>query len=161
MYLQKTAYFTNNVSKINKKELRNVRIISIYAFLSGFVYFEPSFAEIFFILTVPLLLFSIKFDYKTTIFTTILLISVTTSFLRGNSIGWFNLNYSIRYTVIDFYLILLFLVFISVIKQIKNKNSLINSLMRWWILSAFINIFTYFFAIVTVVTNLRRTSIIN
>lgn len=159
--LQKAVITTKNISEINKKELRKIRIISIYAFLSGFVFFEPSFAEIFFILTVPLLLFSIKFDYKTTIFTTILLISVTTSFLRGNSIGWFNLNYSIRYTVIDFYLILLFLVFISVIKQIKNKNSLINSLMRWWTLSAFINIFACFFAIVTGVTNLGGASVIS
>ena len=125
MYLQKAVIKTKNISEINKKELRKIRIISIYTFLSGFVFFEPSFAEIFFILTVPLLLFSIKFDYKTTILTTILFISITTSFLRGNSIGWFNLNYSIRYTVIDFYLILLFLVFISVIKEIIKKIYLI------------------------------------
>jgi len=161
LYLQKAVIKTKNISEINKKELRKIRIISIYAFLSGFVFFEPSFAEIFFILTVPLLLFSIKFDYKATIFTTILFISVTTSFLRGNSIGWFNLNYSIRYTVIDFYLILLFLVFISVIKQIKNKNSLIDLLMRWWTLSAFINIFTCFFAIVTGVANLGGVSVVS
>jgi len=161
LYLQKAAITTKNISEINKKELRKIRIISIYAFLSGFVFFEPSFAEIFFILTVPLLLFSIKFDYKTTILTTILFISITTSFLRGNSIGWFSLDYSIRYAVIDFYLILLFLVLTSVIKQIKNKNSLIDLLMRWWTLAAFINIFTCFFAIVTGVANLGGVSIVS
>ena len=161
MYLQKKAYFTNNISTINKKELRNVRIISIYAFLSGFVYFEPSLSEFFFVLSFPFLLLSIKYDFKTIIFSTILIISLIASFFNGNLIGWFDLNYSIRYTVIDFYLILLFLVFISVIKQIKNKNSLINSLMRWWTLSAFINIFACFFAIVTGVTNLGGASVIN
>jgi len=161
LYLQKAVITTKNISEINKKELRKIRTISVYTFLSGFVFFEPSFAEIFFILTVPLLLFSIEFDYKATIFTTILFISITTSFLRGNSIGWFNLNYSIRYMVIDFYLILLFLVFISVITQIKDKSFLIDLLMRWWTLSAFINIFTCFFAIATGVTNLGGVSIVS
>ncbi len=164
LYLQKAVITTKNISEINKKEIRKIRkirTISVYAFLSGFVFFEPSFAEIFFILTVPFLLFSIKFDYKATTFTTILFISTTTSFLRGDSIGWFNLNYSIRYTVTDFYLILLFLVFISVIRQIKEKNFLIDSLMRWWTLSAFINIFTCFFAIVTGVTNFGGVSIVS
>jgi len=161
LYLQKAVITTKNISEINKKELRKIRTISVYAFLSGFVFFEPSFADIFFILTVPLLLFSIKFDCKTTIFTTILFISVTISFLKGNSIRWFNLNYSIRYTVTDFYLILLFLVFVSVITQIKDKNFLIDSLMRWWTLSAFINIFTCFFAIATGVTNLGGVSIVS
>ncbi len=148
MYLQKKAYFTNNISEINKKELRNVRIISIYAFLSGFVYFEPSLSEFFFVLSFPFLLLSIKYDFKTIIFSTILIISLIASFFNGNLIGWFNLSYSIRYTVIDFYLILLFLIFVSVIKKIVDKFFLIESIMKWWTIASLINIFMCFFAIV-------------
>lgn len=156
MYLQRIFVDT----KSSREETKQI-IISIYAFLSGFVFFEPSFAEIFFISTVPFLLFSIKFDYKTIIFGIILLLSLTVSLLVGNLVGWFNLSYSIRYTVTDFYLILLFLVFISVINQIENKDSLMNSLMKYWTISAFINIFSCFFATATGVTNFGGVNVIS
>jgi len=156
LYLQRSFVDT----KSSKEETKQI-IISVYAFLSGFVFFEPSFAEIFFISTVPFLLFSIKFDYKTIIFGIILLLSLTVSLLVGNLVGWFNLSYSIRYTVTDFYLILLFLVFISVINQIENKDSLMNSLMKYWTISAFINIFSCFFATATGVTNFGGVNVIS
>jgi len=38
LYLQKAVIKTKNISETNKKELRKIRIISIYAFLSGFVF---------------------------------------------------------------------------------------------------------------------------
>ena len=156
MYLQRSFVDT----KSSKEETKQI-IISVYAFLSGFVFFEPSFAEIFFISTVPFLLFSIKFDYKTIIFGIILLLSLTASFLVGNFLGWSSLSYSIRYTIIDFYLVLLFLVFISVINQIENKDSLMNSLMKYWTISAFINIFSCFFATATGVTNFGGVNVIS
>lgn len=161
MYLQKAIITTKNISEINKKELRNVRIISIYAFLSGFVYFEPSLSEFFFVLSFPFLLLSIKYDFKTIIFSTILIISLIASFFNGNLIGWFDLSYSIRYTVIDFYLILLFLIFVSVTKKIVDNFFLIESIMKWWTIASLINIFMCFFAIVTGIKNFGGAEIIS
>jgi hypothetical protein len=161
LFIQQNTVQNIERSKIKKSELTKVRVVSIYVFLSGFVYFEPSFAEIFFVLTIPFLLLSTKFDKRITLITMILFISEALSLFRGNLLGWFDLQYILRYTLIDFYLILLFLIFGSVIKQIKNQELLIYLSMKWWTIAAFINIFACFFAIVTVVTNLRRTSIIN
>lgn len=161
MYLQKAVITTKNISEINKKELRKIRIISIYAFLSGFVYFEPSLSEFFFVLSFPFLLLSIKYDFKTIIFSTILIISLIASFFNGNLIGWFDLSYSIRYTVIDFYLILLFLIFVSVTKKIVDNFFLIESIMKWWTIASLINIFMCFFAIVTGIKNFGGAEIIS
>jgi len=140
LYIQQTTIQNIERSEIKKSELRKVRVVSIYVFLSGFVYFEPSFAEIFFVLTIPFLLLSIRFDQRITFVTMILFISESVSLFRGNLFGWLDLQYIFRYTLIDFYLILLFLIFGSVVKQIKNQELLITSAMKLWTVAAFINI---------------------
>lgn len=161
MYAQQTAVQNIETSKIIKSEFRRIRLISIYIFLSGFVYFEPSFAEIFFVLTIPFLLLSIKFDKRITFITMILFISESVSLFRGNLLGWFDLQYILRYTLIDFYLILLFLIFGSVIKQIKNQEFLIYSTMKLWTFAAIINILGCFIAIFTGQTHFFGAKLIN
>ena len=160
MYAQQTTIQNIERSEIKKSELRKVRVVSIYVFLSGFVYFEPSFAEIFFVLTIPFLLLSIRFDKRITFITMILFISESVSLFRGNLLGWFDLQYILRYTLIDFYLILLFLIFGSVIKQIKNQEFLIYSTMKLWTFAAIINILGCFIAILTGRTNFLGTDIL-
>ncbi len=185
MYIQQAFAYYIEASKISKSEFRRIRLVSIYVFLTGFVYFEPSFAEIFFVLTILFLLLSIKlykriilkfekrislkfekrislkFNKRIAFTTIILIISEIVSLFRGNLFGYLDLQSILRFTLIDFYLILLFLIFGSVIKQIKNQELLIHSAMKWWSIAAFINILGCFMAILIGQTDFLGVNLIS
>ena len=132
-----------------KKQLRicDVTIVSFYAFLSGFVYIEPSPAELFFIFTLPFMFR--KLVIKDASLAVFLILSLSTILPSVHSYlvhGWINL----RFIIIDFYLYTVFLIYSSIINDRKKEYEfVVNEIMTFWTFGVLLNILLYIFCIIT------------
>ncbi len=117
-----------------------ILFLSFYAFLSGFVFIEPSPAEILFVIFVALLLIRLKFNLHFMLETLIILFfPLFTSTLSGLfQDGFIN----VRFIVIDLYLFGFYFILVSAIMTERlNSIELIKTVMKYWTLAALINIF--------------------
>lgn len=111
-----------------------------YVFLSGFVFVEPSPAEIWFLLSVPFILMRFRTNFQ-------LLISFGMIFipmLLSASVGYLALGYyNLRFVAIDLYLMFLFLFFASSLNSLKSRitpEDLLKILMGGWTIAGLVNV---------------------
>jgi hypothetical protein len=133
--------------------------IILYTFLSGFVFIEPSPAEIVFVLFAPVLLIGFSTTWRIVLSFFFLFIPMIVSTYFGLIQGFFNP----RFFIIDGYLFLLFFVLSSLGHRVKNiidKGHLLDSLMKAWTLSGAINIFAGLFAYSTGKTSILGTKML-
>lgn len=131
-----------------------------YVFLSGFVFVEPSPAEIWFLLFLPLLLRHFVTSWSVTLSLFLLLLPLSLSAFAGALLGLFNL----RFLIIDLYLFAFFFVLVSYIKTLSkqsiNAQATIERLMRYWALAGAINLFFGFYALASGRTMILGTNVI-
>jgi len=137
-----------------KVDLSKYRLLSIfltgYAFLSGFVFVEPSPAEWFFLIFVPFLL--IDFSTTKTVLCMFFCLSLplVISMYTGLSLyGYLDA----RFVTIDFYLFFFFMITASCVSTARlgpeQRSQLIDKIMTGWTYGAVINILTGLLAYVT------------
>ncbi|WP_145997379.1 O-antigen ligase family protein [Thermotoga sp. SG1] len=138
-----------SIRKVNTFDMFSAKVyfmfIILYTFLSGFVFIEPSPAEIVFALFAPILLIGFSTTWRTVSMFFLLFIPMLVSTYFGLIQGFFNP----RFFIIDIYLFLFFFVLASLgyrVKNIINKNYLFDSLMKAWAFAGAINIFAGLFA---------------
>ena len=112
----------------------------IYVFLSGFVFVEPSPAEIWFTVALPFLILGLRTS-KSIIFafSALFLPMLLSAFIGLISFGVFNF----RFVIIDIYLFVLFLVLASYAKSLRKnpyQEKFLDQLMISWSLAGTINI---------------------
>jgi hypothetical protein len=133
--------------------------VVLYTFLSGFVFIEPSPAEIVFVLFAPVLLIGFSTTWRIVLLFFLLFIPMIVSTYFGLIQGFFNP----RFFIIDIYLFLFFFVLTSLGNRVKNiidKDYLFNSLMKAWAFAGTINILAGLFGYATGRTFLLGTEII-
>jgi len=122
---------------------------SVYIFLSGFVFVEPSPAEFWFLLFFPLLIqqFSTSWRIIFTLFLLFLPLSIST--FIGVIFGLLDF----RFFIIDIYLFVFFFVVVSYIQNLQNQNintqDLIEKIMKYWAWAGGINILFGLYAFVS------------
>lgn len=133
--------------------------VVLYTFLSGFVFVEPSPAEIVFVLFAPILLIGFSTTWRIMSLFLLLFVPMIISTYFGIIQGFFNP----RFLMIDTYLFLFFFVLASFghrVKNLINKDYLLSSIMKVWTLAGIINILAGLFAYSTGRTFLFGTKII-
>ncbi|WP_233186280.1 O-antigen ligase [Thermotoga sp. KOL6] len=146
---------------LNDKFIARVYFVFVvlYVFLSGFVFIEPSPAEIMFTIMAPMMLIGFSTTWRIMILFLLLFVPMTISAYFGIIQGFFNL----RFFTIDTYLFIFFFVLSSLgfhVKKIVNKDHLLSSLMKAWAVAGAVNIMAGLFAYVTGRTTLLGTEII-
>ena len=127
----------------------HVLFLAIYIFLSGFVFVEPSPAEVWFSVSVPFLLIGFKTSPELVLTFGLLFIPMLVSAYVGST--FFGL-YNLRFIIIDVYLFLFFFVIASYLNAIKKKlpkEFVMDVLMRAWFLAGSINILAGLFVMAT------------
>lgn len=124
-------------------------VLVTYVFLSGFVFFEPSLSEIWFILTVPFLLYRLKTNWNVLLLFLLLCIPMIVSAFVGliNNVG---LN--LRFVSIDMYLFLFFLISASLGNQLRKNmevKTVVDKVMHAWTVAALVNVFVGLYCYIT------------
>lgn len=124
-----------------------VLFLSTYTFLSGFVFIEPSPAEIWFTLTVPFLLLGFKVRWSVIFATISLFLPLFLSSFIGLALyGVFNP----RFFIIDIYLFSFFFVLSSYASSLKKyAEKILDKLMISWSWAGAINILAGIFCYLT------------
>ncbi|KLO21178.1 O-antigen ligase family protein [Marinitoga sp. 1155] len=128
-----------------------------YIFLSGFVFIEPSPAELWFIVFLPFFLYYSKLNIEHLKLSLLLFIPLIISLISGYYLFGF-LN--IKFFGIDLYLFLLFLFLSSYKFQENDYDILLKKAMNIWIYSGLINIIIGLFAYVTGRNEILGTKVI-
>ncbi|KAF2958593.1 hypothetical protein AS159_02590 [Thermotoga sp. Ku-13t] len=132
----------------------------VYIFLSGFVFIEPSPAEFWFILAVPIFLIGFKTTHKIlALFALIFLPMLVSTYVGVAQSGLFNQ----RFFMIDIYLFLLFFLLSSYMHTISKSadfDSYLDTLMRFWSIAGAINVLAGLFAYATGKTTLFGANVI-
>ncbi|MCX7813827.1 MAG: O-antigen ligase family protein [Pseudothermotoga sp.] len=115
----------------------------VYVFLSGFVFVEPSPAEIWFLVSVPFLLIGFKTTFQSLLTFGLLFLPMLISTYVGYAVSGY---YNSRFVVIDVYLFSFFLVIFSYFngsakKERTLRENFLHALMRAWSFAGLINIF--------------------
>lgn len=134
--------------------------VCIYVFLSGFVFVEPSPAEIWFAVALPFLIFGFRTN-KSIIFafSALFLPMLLSAFIGLISFGVFNF----RFVTIDIYLFVFFFVLASYAKSLRKnpyQEKFLDQLMVPWALAGVINIIVGGFGYLTGITNLFGSQIL-
>lgn len=135
-----TYIYYSNISLTNKsvKFENRVRLyLSLYVFLSGFVFIEPSPAELLFLIFFTVSIFKIEFDKQIFLLTLLLLIPCFISVYIGQTFFYL---LDLRFFLIDIYLFFFFLITASYLKKISYSKNLLSNLMFFWTLAGLINI---------------------
>ncbi len=141
------------------KQKRIALLFGIYTFLSGFVFIEPSPAEIFFVLLLPFLLVTVKWSLSFLIESLFLLfLPLVTSTVAGLfQDGFINP----RFIVIDVYLFVFYMVMSSAIStEGIDASDLLENVMKFWTYAALVNIAAGLFCYVSGKTMLLNVPII-
>jgi len=119
-----------------------ILFFSVYVFLSGFVFVEPSPAELWFLLFIPFFLLTTRFRLTYLAISLLLFFPLFISFSFGYSLfGFINP----RFFVIDLYLFALFLFLISYDLSTKEYEILIDKTVSAWVIAGLINVLFGFF----------------
>lgn len=137
----------NQVSLVEPRKIRtSVRIYVVFAivyvFLSGFVFIEPSPAEIWFLFFIPLILTHFRTTFRSLLSFGLVFIPMLISTYVGYLVSGY---YNSRFVTIDLYLFFLFLLLISCFNTVKKEipaEELLNKLMIAWTFASLINIFS-------------------
>ena len=146
--------FTRHIT-VSKQNRMLFVLLPVYAFLCGFVFIEPSPAELFFLVSAPLLLFHLRFAGEKLLLFLLFGISTMVSLVIGLMNGLVNE----RYFIIDIYLFTLFFIFSSVKISRKAFHRLFRIMIIAWTLACLGNFLFYFYAIFTGRTVLFGTQI--
>lgn len=128
--------------------------LSVYVFLSGFVFIEPSPAEIWFLLFLPIFFqrFSTNWDVIFSFF--LLLLPLSLSTFAGSLFNLFNF----RFFIIDIYLFVFFFIVVSYIQTLQKLNiktqGFIEKIMKYWALAGGINVSFGLYAFIVGATNI-------
>ncbi|HEY8541003.1 MAG TPA: hypothetical protein VIL29_01360, partial [Pseudothermotoga sp.] len=125
--------------------------LSGYVLLSGFVFIEPSPAEVWFLIFIPFLLVRFKTTFQLLLIFALLFFPMLISTYIGYTVsGYCNP----RFVFIDIYLFSFFLLVASWFntaekEPVKSRNSFLNLLMKVWALAGSINILAGFIVYLT------------
>lgn len=117
----------------------------VYAFLSGFVFFEPSLAEFWFILISPFLLYRLRTNWHIVFLFLLLVMPMIISSYVGLIL---NVGLNSRFIIIDIYLFLFFFITASAANLLKKNmdyKGVLDKVMYSWMLAALVNVFTGFY----------------
>jgi hypothetical protein len=118
--------------------------ICSYIFLSGFIFFEPSLAEVLTLMLSPLLLLAVNFNMAIVLLFCILLIHNVAGLLVGLHFGWVN----VKYFVIDIYLYFCFLFLCNMLNSVDLKKAM-PTIMKSWAFAGMVNIFACVLALLS------------
>ena len=114
--------------------------VCVYAFLSGFVFVEPSPAEIWFLLLSPFLLMNFVTNWSAIFTFSLLFLPFLFSTLTGIIFGLFNP----RFFIIDLYLFGFFFISVSYVHTLHNQkldvHEILEKLMKYWALAGAVNV---------------------
>uniref|UniRef100_A0A7C4W4E5 O-antigen ligase-related domain-containing protein n=1 Tax=Fervidobacterium pennivorans TaxID=93466 RepID=A0A7C4W4E5_FERPE len=134
----KSNHYICNMSRKQIFEKKMERFIYLYIFLSGFVFIEPSLAELAFSFFLLLYITNVRVDTK--IFALSMLLFVPCFLSTYISQTFFHLL-NLRFVLIDLYLFFAFTILSSHMRKNLSPTDMINKLMLFWAMSGVINIF--------------------
>lgn len=133
------------IFKENTIEKTGIALVSIYIFLSGFVYFEPSPAEYFIIVAIlPFAILYCTFKYIDMWVILILVIIDLSGLYIIITMGWFNFSY----LLIDIYLFGSFLLLCSILRNLKLETY-IDIFMTSWTIAGLVNVLACLYCHIT------------
>lgn len=123
--------------------------VVIYIFLSGFVFIEPSPAEIWFLFFVPFILMHFKTNFESLLSFGLVFIPMLISTYVGYLVSGY---YNTRFITIDLYLFFFFLLLVSSFNMVSKEmpaEKLLKTLMIAWAFASLINILAGLIALFT------------
>lgn len=131
-------YYSTPVLKEDINFEKRIKIfLSMYIFLSGFVFVEPSPAEVLFLIFFISSIKSVKIDKEIFLISTLLFFPCFISTYIGQT---FFYSFNSRFFLIDIYLFFLFIITSSYFKKVSDPDKMLSDLMLSWALAGLINI---------------------